>query len=132
MSHSVPSYVATTDIPVSVFVKITANSDHRVSVCGANELAVGVSDYAPQDPVLPGGTVGPAATANNPVRVFGQSETCEIRAGGTIQAGQYLKPDSNGKAVVCSTGDRYSAIARAGAGAADQLVKVIIEQGTAL
>lgn len=130
MSHTAPAYVASEDIPVSVFVNILVNTDHQVEVCDAGDVAIGVSDYAPQDPVLPGGSLGPAATTGNPVRVFGLNETCEVRAGGAIQAGQYLKPDLNGKAVAASTNDRYSAIARSGAGAADQLVKVIIEHGT--
>lgn len=130
MSHTAPSYVASENIGVSLFVNILANTDHQIEVCDANDVAIGVSDYAPQDPVLPGGSLGPAATTGNPCRVFGLGETCEVRAGASIQAGAYLKPDVNGKAVTASTSDRYSAIARSGAGAADQLVKVIIEHGT--
>lgn len=131
MSHSVPSYVASEDIGVSLFVNIKANTDHQVEVCDAGDIAIGVSDYAPQDAVLPGASVGPAATSGNPVRVFGLGETCEVLAGASIQAGAYLKPDADGKAVTCSSTDAYSAIARAGAGAANQLVKVIIEHGIA-
>lgn len=129
MSHSIPSYVASEDIAVSVFVNILANTDFQVEVCDAGDVAIGVSDYAPQDPVLPGGSLGPAATTGNPVRVFGLGETCEVLAGGTIQAGQYLKPDANGKAVACSSADKFSAIARSG-GASGELVKVILELGT--
>jgi hypothetical protein len=131
MSHSAPSYVASEDIPVSVFVNILLNNDHEIEVCDAGDLAIGVSDYAPQDPVLPGGSLGPAATTGNACRVFGLGDTCEVLAGGAVQAGQYLKPDAAGKAVACSSNDKYSAIARAGAGAANQLVKVILEQGVA-
>jgi hypothetical protein len=129
MSHSIPSYVAFEDIPVSVFVNIVTNVDFEVEVCDAGDVAIGVSDYAPQDAVLPGASIGPAATAGNPVRVFGLGETCEVLAGASLQAGAYLKPDANGKAVACSQNDLYSAIARAGAGAANQLVKVILEHG---
>jgi hypothetical protein len=128
MSHSIPSYVASEDIPVSVFVNILLNNDHKVEVCDAGDVAIGVSDYAPQDPVLPGASLGPAATSGNPVRVFSLGETCEVLAGGAIQAGQYLKPDSTGKAVAATTNDLYSAIARAGA-AANQLCKIILEHG---
>jgi len=130
MTCTSPAYNATSDIPVSVFVRITTNADFDVQACVANEVAIGVSDYAPQDAVLPGGSVGPAAVAGTAVRVFGLGETCEVLAGGTIQAGQYVKPDANGKAVACSTNDKYSAIARSGATAANQLVKVILEHGT--
>ena len=128
MSHSVPSYVASEDIGVSLFVNILVNNDHKIEVCDAGDTAIGVSDYAPQDPVLPGGSLGPAATTGNPCRVFGLGETCEVLAGGAIQAGQYLKPDANGRAVACSSNDDYSAIARTGA-ASGELCKVIIEHG---
>jgi hypothetical protein len=128
MTHVAPSYVASENIPVSVFVNILVNNDYKIEVCDAGDVAIGVSDYAPQDPVLPGGSVGPAATTGEYCRVFGMGETCEVVAGGTIQAGQYLKPDANGAAVACSSNDRYSAVARAGA-SSGQLCKVILEHG---
>ena len=63
MAQTTPSFTASADIPVSVFVKITSGTDHNAQICAAGDVAVGISDYCPQDPVLPGGTVGPAATA---------------------------------------------------------------------
>lgn len=129
MSHTAPAYVASEDIGVSLFVNILASTDHQIEVCDAGDVAIGVSDYAPQDPVLPGASLGPAATTGNPCRVFGLGETCEVLAGASLNAGAYLKPDAAGKAVACSSSDKYSAIARSGAGAANQLVKIIIEHG---
>ena len=130
MTQTTPSFTASADIPISVFVKITSGTDHNAQACVAGDTAIGVSDYCPQDPVLPGGSVGPAATAGNPIRIFTLGETCEVLAGGTITAGQFLKPDANGKAVACSASDKFSAIARAGA-SANQLCKVLVEIGVA-
>jgi len=128
MSHSAPSYVASEDIGVSLFVNIVAGSDHEIEVCDAGDIAIGISHEGPQDTVLPGSSVGPAAVSGSSCRIYGIGENCEVLAGGTVQAGDYLKPDADGKAVTASSTNKYSAIARAG-GVAGERIQCTIEHG---
>jgi len=131
MGPSNPSYVASEDIGVSLFVNIVAGSDHKIEACDAGDIAIGVTAEYPQDAVLPGAAIGPAVLSGHSCRVYGLGESCEVLAGGTVNAGDYLKPDANAKAVVCISGDEYSAIARAGGSVAGGRVKITIEHGTA-
>ena len=129
-----PSYVAGGDIKVSRFVKIEASVDHTVVVCGAGDIAIGVSHEGPELASLPPDTTASvdliAAYDGNSCRVYGIGDSCEVFAGGTITAGALLKPDASAKAVVCSSGDEYSAVARAGA-AADERCQITLEHGVA-
>ena len=121
MSQS-PSYVASADILPAKFVKIVSGTDHQIVICGADDLAVGVTHESTMDAALPAAKEGTAC------RIYGLAESCEIEAGGTITAGAYLKPDADGNAVAASSTDAYSAVARAGA-ADGEKVQVFIERG---
>jgi hypothetical protein len=126
------SFVASENIPVSVFVKRTAGTDFQMSVCGAGDHAdIGVSHQGSQDTALPG-TATPliAAYAGSSCKTYGPGKTCEIYAGATIAAGDKLKPDASGHAIPAVATNTYSAIANADAVDGEK-VSVTIQTGVA-
>lgn len=127
-----PSYVAGADIKVSRFVIIEASVDHTVVTAGAGAQAVGVSHEGPELASLPPDSTAAvdliAAYDGSACRIYGVGDNCEVFAGGSINAGQFLKPDADGKAVAASSGDEYSAFARAGASSGERC-QITIEQG---
>lgn len=131
-----PSYVASEDIATSVFVSLVNSSDpadfHKIKTADSGELAVGVSHEGPMDPVLPGGSVGPAILAGRSGRIYGINENAFLKSSTTINAGAYLKPagDNSGRAVTAASGDKFSAYTRTGAAEANVLMQVTLEQGT--
>lgn len=127
MSGTAASYVASADIRPSRFVKISGNN--TVAECVANDQAIGISDESTELAPIPGAAVL-AASSGNACRVYGLGEQCEVIAGGTVTAGQYLKPDANGLAVACSATNIYSAIARTG-GTVNQRLRVEVARGVA-
>jgi hypothetical protein len=129
MSQS-PSYVASEDILPCKFVNIVAGTDHQIEACAADALADGVIHESTQDAALPGvlASALPAAKAGTSCRVYGLGELCEVVASETIAAGDYLKPDANGNAAVCTSADTYSAKARGGA-ASGEKCQVYLERG---
>ncbi len=124
-----PSYVASEDIATSVFVNVLSGSDHKIEVCDAGDLAIGISHEGPQAAVLPGGSVGPAAVSGSSTRIYGMGESCMLKAGAAVSAGAFLKPDNTGRGVTAGAGEEYSAFCRAGAENANELLQVTIEMG---
>lgn len=133
MPHSTPSYIAGADISPSRFVKL--NGEHQVIQCVAGDAAIGVSHEGSREPPIPGVTPL-AAKSGESCHVYGADEPCEVIAGGTVAAGDPLKPDAEGKAVKAIVGGEtagtvipYSAIARSGAVAGEKL-KITLTRGT--
>jgi hypothetical protein len=124
---NLPSFVFAADCEPSRFVKISAN--HTVTKCTAGERAFGVTHEGSREAPIPGVTPL-VAKGGETARVYGAGESCEIVAGGTVNAGQYVKPDSDARAVACSTSEIFSAVARSSTTAAGQLLKVTIITGT--
>jgi len=123
------SYVANADITSpSVFVKLLAGSDHRIVICGADDIAEGVLHESTTEAAIPGITTK-AAEAGKSTRVYGIGENCEVLAGAACAAGDFLKPDAAGKAIPATTGENYSAKCRGGAAAANERVQCTVEHG---
>lgn len=134
MSQS-PSYIASEDIAVSVFVSMVDSAStsayNTIKTADAAEMAVGVSPEGPMEPVLPGGSVGAAILSGRSARIYGIGEECHLRASAAINSGKFLRPaaDNSGRAEACGSGEKYSAIATSGAGAANELMNVLIVHG---
>jgi hypothetical protein len=109
---SSPSFIAKGNIPSSVFVK--QSGDHGIIICGAGDEAVGVSHEGSREAPITGITPY-AAIEGESCQVYTDTWNCEVKAAGTIVAGDKLKPNASGLAVVAGAGELYSAIARAGA-----------------
>lgn len=121
------SFLFGADTGPSLFVKLKAGTDHTVIPCVANDRAYGVSYEGTRQAPIPDVTPLAAKTGES-AGVYGPGEPCEIIAGATIAAGDYLKPDANARAIPTATGNAYSAIAVSGA-AAGEKVKVTIQAG---
>jgi hypothetical protein len=121
------SYVARGDIAPSVFVKQLAGTDHSVVQAAAGNEVIGISHEGTRDAPVDGVTPLAAKTGES-VRIYVEGEPCEIVAAAAIQAGDHLKPDANGKAVVAAAGELYGAVAAAGA-AIGERAKVTVRRG---
>lgn len=123
---SAPSFKAAEDIGPSLFVRVSGNRE--VSLCDAGDLAIGVSQEGTREAPIPGVTTPLAAAQGEPIHVYTMSEPCEVVAGGSIDAGDYLKPNADAQAVVASEGDTYSAVALSDASSGEK-VKVQVQGG---
>lgn len=126
MPAQAPSFIAAGDIGPSRFVTQTT-ADHTIVQSVANDAAIGVSHEGTRHAPITGITPL-AAKAGESVQVYTDTWPCEVIAAATITAGQPLKPDLNGAAVVATAGQVFSAIARAGA-ASGERCKVTITRG---
>ena len=110
------------------FVKPSTTADHTVLQAGAGEKVVGISQRGTRNVPYSSLDDGYAAIAGESLRVYSTGETCLVECGGTVTPGDRLKADSNGKAVVASSGDEYGAIAGQ-AGTSGKLVEVYVDLG---
>jgi hypothetical protein len=78
-------------------------------------MPVGVSGIGTKYAPIPETTNVYHAESGDPVWVHGPGEECWLEAGGTVTAGDLLKPDADGKGVTASAGDKYGARALASA-----------------
>lgn len=88
------SYIAGGTIYPSRFVSISAANTVIQGTASLKQLA-GVSQMGTKTP--PGTDSNTyAATTNDPVHVYGHDENAVLELGGTVTAGQFIKPDANG------------------------------------
>lgn len=127
MSYAKPSFIAGGNIGSSRFVSIQPGESNAILQSVAGQHAIGISQEGSREAPIPGAGVL-AALEGEICDVYGLGDSCEVEAAATIAAGDYIKPDANGKAVVALAGDRYSAIARVDA-ATNTRVKVVIRDG---
>ena len=125
--NSQRSYIARGTILPARFVKRDTATNHGVLQCVAGEMAVGISYEGTRAAPIPGVTAQAAIVGEN-VLVYTETMPCEVVAGGTIAAGDYLKPDADGAAVACAIGEAYSAIADANC-VSGQNCKVTVTSG---
>ena len=69
-----------------------------------------------------------AAESGDLLEVFGPGQETQLELGGTVSAGDMLKPDANGKGVTAASTNYYGAIAKHG-GAAGEKILVVVERG---
>jgi len=125
------SFMASENIGSSLFVnlkKVSGVNQAQLEVSHADEQAYGVSHQGSREAPIPGVTPIAAAAGESCV-VYGIGDPCEVLCGEASNAGDYLKPNADGKAIVCSEGDLYSAQAVSTTSAANQAVKVTVMRG---
>jgi hypothetical protein len=129
MAGNGQQFQASADINVSVFVKISG--DNTVVTAGAGDEAIGVMHESCWYTPIPGASATLAVPSGQSKRVYQATESCEVLIGSAdLNAGDLIKPDANGAAVVCAAGDNYSAVVTTGGLAGDR-AKVIISAGQA-
>lgn len=123
-----PSFSASAAIARQKFVKISGS--FLVAQCVAGDVAIGVSGLGTRDTPIPNGSTN-AASAGDPVRVFGQGDCVPMSAGAAITAGQFVKPDANGDPIPCVANDKYSGQALEAQATVGANVEIYICRGVA-
>lgn len=123
-----PSFQASADIATRRFVKISGN--FTVNQCVAGEVAIGSSSDGSAEAPIPGAT-SLAARTGELVRVFGLGETAPIEVGSAVTAGQFVKPDANGRAVPCVANDKYSGQVLRGQATVNGVAEIYLCRGVA-
>lgn len=121
---------ASGDIYPARFVK--ASGDFTIAQATANDPISGISHNATNTAPIPEVTSDKAATSGQSCRIHKPGERCLLRLGGTVDAGNRLKADADGKGVAIAsagtTPQRYGAKALQG-GVAEDLIEVEVEFG---
>lgn len=123
--------VANGNIKPSRFVTLDATADFKVLQAGVGSTPYGVCRPETRRQALAGWDDGFAAIAGEQLNIYGPGDPgILLVAGAAFSAGDYLKPDSDGRGVVAATDkDKYGARALASATAAGQLIPVEIIYG---
>ena len=110
MADANPQFIADGNIKPMRFVKAQTTKDNRVLQAGSGDKPIGISQPQERNPPWSSLQDGYAAAQDETLRVFGLQEVCWLVCGGTVTAGDYLKPDTDGKGVTSSSdGDLYGA-----------------------
>ena len=131
MGYTELTLVARGNILPSRFVKLDASTECGCLQADDNAEIIGVAQAGTNWPQITGWVDAQyAAQAGQQVQVAGLGSICLVEAGDTIIPGQYLKSDSQGRAVPVATGEtetriqNYGAIALQKASAAGEKIRV--------
>ncbi len=116
--------VASGDINPSRFV--TISGEHQVAESNTGDAPYGVSSEATKLAPTGDGVSTLAAASGDPLHVYADGDECLLEAGEAITAGNWLKPDSQGRGIVIdnTASDPIGARALEDAGAAGEKIKV--------
>lgn len=130
MGCSYVSLVAKGNISPCRFFKV-GSADHGALQCVANEIAFGISSERVVDVPYVGGSAGVAGRDGTVLQYYGLGEQCELEVGEAVAANDLLKPNADGRGVVCSAGEVASARVIRGQATAGQRALVFIERAVA-
>lgn len=124
------SSIAGGNIKPARFVKQSTTAG-SVLQAGAGEAVYGISHNTTRNLPLEGWDDGFHAKANENCGVWGNlCKQVPLVSGGAVGVGDYLKSDSDGRGVATTTDrDKYGAIARTPATAANQIIMVDVVIG---
>jgi len=118
--HVPKTFKAAADLSTALkrytFVKLT--TDNTVNTCGAGETPVGVQQNLPD------------AAGKGLVAALIGSGGSKLRVGAAVAAGAKLKSDSTGRGTTAAAANEYFAIAIGAASNADEVVEVVLQNGT--
>jgi len=124
MSVNVP-LVAGGDINPSRFVTIDTTARYTVVESNSGDTKIlGISDESTKNAPQTGGSDLHAESGDH-VRIFGYTEDPLLKLGGTVTAGDFIKPDNAGKGVTAGAAAVAAAIALE-SGVDGDLIKVQI------
>jgi hypothetical protein len=102
-----PAFKSSGNVNPCRFVDISG--DFTVDQAAHGQFAFGVSSEGSRTAPIPGAS-SLAAIAEDPFRVYGEGEVCEIEAGfAGLLAGDFVLPDFNGRAVPALDGEMHCA-----------------------
>jgi hypothetical protein len=125
-----PSWKLSGQISPAVFVSIDSNFDEQILQSIAGDMPIGISQEGQRDaPGLAGSDSNIAGKSGDVgMRVIGLGNEALIQCGGTVNPGNLVKPDANGKAVSAAPGDIYGGVALQ-KGSSGVKIKVIVMRG---
>lgn len=126
------SFVTNGNVTPCRFVKLdTTKTGGYCLQAGSGDRPIGVAQPGTRQPPMAGLDDGFAGVAGvNEIIVFTETDVCAVEIAASVTAGDYLKPDTNGRAVTASSdGDQYGAIALQSGTALGQLVRCKIATG---
>ena len=124
-----PAFQANGTIAAATAVKIDTSTNFACLQAVAGDPAIGIAQLGQEySPLTIGGVSLPtfAATNGDPIHVFFDGEFTEVQLGGTVAAGTFCTPDSNGYAVA-ATGGQPIFCQTITAGVANDLVPCIVK-----
>ena len=130
MACNYVSLVAKGDISPCRFFKL-GGADHGALQAIANEVAFGISSERVLDTPYVGAPAGLAGRDGSILQWYGLGEQCELEVGEACSAGDLLKPDAQGRGVLCVPGEVGSARVIRGQAVAGQRASVFIERAVA-
>lgn len=102
MSHNLPvPFVANGDIRPYRICKLDANGPKLVLEADANEAAIGISQGGLMN--FPGSGTTLAAEDDRSVGIYTNGSICLLELGGTVDEGNFIKSDADGKGVAAAT-----------------------------
>lgn len=123
----VPHYIATGDINPARFVTANVALDFGVQESVATDDVVGISQAGAK--AAPLGFYTPstlAAASGDPLDVYGEGEECSLELGGTVTAGQVLKPTTAGKGIAATIGTDKIGAKALEAGVSGDIIRVVV------
>lgn len=120
--------VAKGNISPCRFIKL-GSADYGALQCVAGDLAFGVSREFVVDVPYVGGSAGVAGRSGIPLQFAALGEVCELEVGEAVSVGDELKPDANGRGVIATTGEVYSAVVLQGQAVSGDRAVVFIQHG---
>lgn len=128
----VPNYLAAGDINPSRFVTAAISLDFAVTQSLATEYAIGVSQAASRLPQMgqfgASGVSTLAAPSGSPIDVYGAGEECSLELGGTVLAGDFLKPTTGGKGITATVGTDKIGAQALQAGVSGDIIRVVVHK----
>ncbi len=132
MANTPQRIIASGDIRPNRFVTVTTTEDHAGVEANANEMIIGVSGeetkFAPLSDLV---TTNNHAEDGDPVNLRGPGEEAMIVAGAAVTAGDLLKSDNDGRAVVVAltgtTRQNVGGRAQQAAAASGELIRISVD-----
>ena len=98
MPNTPPNLMASADIRPCRFV--TPSGEFTVAESNSGERPIGISqEGGRQVPLNDVTNDGLAAKSGENIRIFGEGDECLLMLGGSVTAGDYVKPDNDGAGV---------------------------------
>lgn len=128
----VPNYIAAGDVNPSRFVAAGISLDFAVVQAAASDFPVGVSSAGSRRPQMgqfgAAGVSTLAAASGSPLDVYGEGEECSLELGGTVTAGDYLKPTTGGKGITGTLGTDKVGAQALQAGVSGDIIRVVVHK----
>jgi hypothetical protein len=128
MAGNSQQFQASANINVSTFVALDGDNRIRQAVAADNDV-IGIMHESAWDTPIPGANGTIAVPAEQSKRIYMDTESCEVIVGAVaLTAGEKVRSDANGAAVVAGLGEQYFAVVTQGGGIGER-AKVILQAG---